>query len=104
LGLCGVSNEDIAADTSVSQCYLGPFYNEILLSVRKGHFPSLSAPFFSTAPENMSVLLEHWHSKYGGIPGFLRDCGVSDATCARLKENSSQRTGRSDAAAKHRLK
>ncbi len=52
----------------------------------------------------MSVLLEHWHSKYGGIPGFLRDCGVSDATCARLKENSSQRTGRSDAAAKHRLK
>jgi hypothetical protein len=34
----------------------------------------------------MSVLLEHWHSKYGGIPGYLRDCGVSDATCARLKE------------------
>jgi protein-tyrosine phosphatase len=85
LGLCGVSDEDIIADYCISQCFLGPLYEELLSYIPEGKIQSLRAPFFSTAPENMAVLLEHWRCRYGGIPGYLKDCGVSGETCARLK-------------------
>jgi protein-tyrosine phosphatase len=85
LGLCGVPDADILADYCVSQCYLGPLYEELLFYIPEGHSRSLNAPFFSTAPENMAALLEHWHSRYGGIPGYLEDCGVTRETCARIR-------------------
>ena len=84
LGLCGVADEDIIADYCVSQVYLGWIYDRM-----KANLPPSSAeqqdPFFSTSPKNMEMLLSHLHENYGGIPGYLRACGVSDELAARLK-------------------
>ena len=84
LGLCGVADEDIIADYCVSQVYLGWIYDRM-----KAKMPSEEAakqdPFFSTAPENMKTLLAHLHEKYGGVPDYLRACGVSDELAAKLK-------------------
>lgn len=82
LGLCGVSDEDIISDYSVSQIFLRPLYEKIICS---GRLRSMDDPFFSTAPENMTRLLEHINSVYGGIPSYLASCGVSDKLSEKLR-------------------
>jgi len=81
LGLCGVSDEDIISDYSVSQIYLKPVY-EKFISV--GCQRTLDDPFFSTAPENMARLLEHINSVYGGVPSYLVSCGVTGKLSEKL--------------------
>ncbi|MGI5985239.1 MAG: tyrosine-protein phosphatase [Clostridiales bacterium] len=83
LGLCGVSDEDIIADYSVSQIYLRPLYEKML---SEGKAKSLDDPFFCTAPENMSRLLQYINSEYGDIPSYLNSCGISNALMDSLKK------------------
>lgn len=85
LGLSGVAEEDIVADYSVSQLYLGWIYDLMLQHMPKDKNPSTSDPFFSTAAENMQVLLAHWREQYGGVRGYLSACGVSDALQEKLR-------------------
>ena len=33
----------------------------------------------------MKTLLAHLNEKYGGVPAYLRACGVSDELAAKLK-------------------
>jgi len=82
LGLCGVAEEDIIADYTVSSIYLKPFYNKLL---DEGKVDSLDNPFFSTAPENMCHLIKYINSEYGDIPSYLNSCAISDTTLASLK-------------------
>ncbi len=84
LGLCGVADEDVIADYCVSQVYLRWIYDR--MKAKMG--PERAAeqdPFFVTAPENMETLLKHLNEDYGGVPGYLRACGVSEETAAALK-------------------
>ena len=85
LGLCGVAEEDIVADYSVSQVYLDWIYSMMLENMPPDRGHSLRDPFFSTAPENMRILLDHWREKYGGAAGYLRACGVSEMLMERLR-------------------
>ncbi len=84
LGLCGVADEDIIADYCVSQVYLSWIYDRMKarLAAEGGNAQD---PFFSTAPENMEALLKHLNGEYGGVPGYLRACGVPDELAAGLK-------------------
>jgi protein-tyrosine phosphatase len=84
LGLCGVSDEDIVADFTVSSCYLEPIYLGMLKHVPDGYIQTLDAPHFSAAPENMKMLLRHVNREYGGIPGYVRACGTAADAVRRL--------------------
>ncbi len=90
LGLCGVSDEDIISDYSISQVYLKPVYEKLL---HDGCQRTLTDPYFSTAPENMALLISHINSVYGGIPSYLKACGASDRLfqilCYRLTGKTS---------------
>ncbi len=77
LGLCDVSDDDIAADYALSECYLLPIYNRLLPHIPEGMIQSLDAPFFSTAPKNIRAFTEHLRREYGSINGFLDACDVS---------------------------
>ena len=84
LGLCGVSDEDIIADYSVSQIYLKPVYEKL---IKDGCQRTLDDPFFGTAPENMARLLTHINSVYGDIPSYLTTCGISDKLSEILRDH-----------------
>jgi protein-tyrosine phosphatase len=84
LGLCGVAGEDIIADYCVSQVYLSWIYDSMKAKL-ESEKAAAQDPFFSTAPENMEALLKHLHENYGGIPDYLRACGVSDELASKLK-------------------
>lgn len=88
LGLAGVDDLDIIADYAISQIYLTELYGE-LLDEYNSRFPdqraALGDPFFRTDPENMTELLAHFRDAYGGIPGYVAACGVSEAVCAALR-------------------
>ena len=85
LGLCGVSDADIAADYCVSRIYLSPLVESL---ERSGRIGAASDPFFATQPENILELLFHLRGTYGSLPAWLASCGVSertaDALCERL--------------------
>ena len=84
LGNCGVSDEDIIADYSVTQVYL-----RRIIEIYRAKWPpeekDLVKPMFGTPPETMEALLGHLNEKYGGVPAYLRACGVSDELAAKLK-------------------
>lgn len=84
LGLCGVARPDIVADYCVSQIYLQPMYTRMqkLPGVAER---TLDDPFFSTAPEHMSKLLDHFDEKYGGISGYLEQCMIPRDILEKLR-------------------
>lgn len=83
LGLCGVSDADIAADYSLSRIYLSPLVDAMY---RAGRISSPEDPFFSTQPENMLNLLAHIRATHGGMAEYLRACGLSAETLSSLRE------------------
>lgn len=85
LGACGVADEDIIADYCVSEVYLGHIYNDMGRYYKDGDAYDPADPFYSTAPENMRFLLRHIHSRYGSMEGYLRFCGVTEETLARIR-------------------
>lgn len=86
LGLCGVADNDIIADYSVSQVYLQEMYKTMTHLMPPGTTSDMSDPFFSTAPENMLALLTHINEKYGGIPAYIESCGVLPQTEKELRK------------------
>ena len=94
LGIAGVAKEDIIADYCVSEVYLREKYiylfNKrpplIMGDVKEGNEGNLDDPFFSTSPTNMRMLLDHLEQNYGGIPGYLKQAGISDETVNIIRE------------------
>lgn len=92
LSIAGVSQDDIIADYCVSQVYMRPVYLELMelmppLYDEEGKplRPTIDSPFFQTAPENMRTLLDHLNETYGSVEGYIRRCGVSGDTVARIR-------------------
>ena len=87
LGLVGVCDEDIAADYSMSQSLLDPFYAKNIKDFSKtDRDRNLSNPFVFTSPTNMFMLLDYIKEKFGSVEGFIKECGVSDETINKLKD------------------
>ncbi|NLL38835.1 MAG: tyrosine-protein phosphatase [Clostridiales bacterium] len=88
LGACGVSAPDIMMDYSASMSCLRPKYNTMntdFLPQKRGR-PDYSWGFFGSVPESMEALLCHLNEKYGDIPGYLKDCGVTEDLINMLRE------------------
>jgi protein-tyrosine phosphatase len=87
LGACGVGDTDIMMDYSASMSCLRPKYNTMQLDFlpKKRGRPDFSWGFFGSVPESMEALLCHFNEKYGGVQGYLKDCGVADETIALLR-------------------
>lgn len=85
LRLCGVSREDVAADYSVSSTYLRPVYKRLSMLTPAGKDGDYSHPFFSTAAENMIMLLDHIEGEYQTVENYLKACGLGDEVLEKLK-------------------
>jgi len=85
LGLCGVSEDDILADYCVSEVYLDWIYTRLRKKMNLPEGGEEIEPFFKTAPLNMRILLAHWKENYGGVVGFLKDCGVTDECIEKIR-------------------
>ena len=87
LGAVGVCDTDIMMDYSASMSCLRPKFNKMGVDrlPKKGGRPDFSAGFFGSVPETMETALCHLNEKYGGVPGYLKECGVSDETLEKLK-------------------
>jgi protein-tyrosine phosphatase len=87
LGACGVSDTDIMMDYSASTSCLRPKYNSMQLDFlpQKRGRPDYSWGFFGSVPESMEALLCHLNEKYGGVTGYLKNCGVSDESITKLR-------------------
>ena len=86
LGNCGVSEQDIVADYTVTQVYLRriiEIYQEKWVSEDRDK--EKVKAMFGTPRTNMETLLKHLNDNYGGVAGYLRACGVSDELAAKLK-------------------
>ena len=88
LGLCGVDQRDIIGDYSLSMVNLRPFYEQMPLPNEEvGKNKKLMyTGFYRTGPDTMEGLLDHFREKYGGVEGYVRACGVSDAVIQRIRE------------------
>jgi protein-tyrosine phosphatase len=95
LSLAGVCDADIIADYCVSQVYLMETYEALIHEYNKKFRPEqaakLSDPFFLTSPENMEQLLWHLGGEYGGVPDYLRFCGLDGDTLDTLRRKLVQR-------------
>lgn len=87
LGACGVCDTDIMMDYSASMSCLRPLYNKMAPSFlpKKRGRPDYTWGFFGSVPESMEALLFHLKEKYGGVTGYLEDCGISDETIEKLR-------------------
>ena len=84
LGLCGVADEDIIADYCVTEVYLHEVFDAIRARMPAEKL-AVMEPLLATKPSSMEALLKHLRETYGGIPAYLRACGVSDELAALLK-------------------
>lgn len=80
LDLAGVSKEDIVKDYG----YTKPLTPKAHMNVYE-NFGENPAEVFFTIPEAMAATYDHLHKEYGGAEGYLKECGVSDATISALK-------------------
>ncbi len=84
LGLCGVADEDIIADYCVTEVYMRSVIDAFRAKMPPEELKYMK-PLFDTPPSNMETLLGHLCERYGGIPAYLRACGVSDELAERIK-------------------
>ena len=86
LGNCGVSEQDIVADYTVTQVYLRRIIEIYQVKwASEDRDKEKVKSMFGTPRTNMETLLKHLDDNYGGVPGYLRACGVSDELAAKLK-------------------
>lgn len=80
LGLCGVSDEDIVSNYSVT-------YELIKDSdaVQKGIEKYGTDSLFKSSPEYMEKLLAHINNHYESVEGYLSECGVSQDNLEKIK-------------------
>ena len=81
LGLCGVSNEDIVDNYSVTYELIKD--NE---SVKKGIEKFGTDVIFKSLPEYMNKLMNHISEKYGNVENYLIECGISKDNINKIKD------------------
>ena len=86
LGAVGVPDEVIAEDyalTSERITHLVEGWRA--WAIQQGHNMLLFEHEISAEAVTMQATLHHIHEAYGGIPNYLRSCGVTDNQLARLR-------------------
>jgi protein-tyrosine phosphatase len=84
LGLAGVPDELIAADYAESQARLWPLYENYVAEVGEENVNFWWKP--TATPEMMHTVLAHMRSKYGTIPTYLQQAGLTGAELAQLRQ------------------
>jgi len=89
LSLAGVDKADIAADYSMSQALLQPFYMEkmerYVALYNEDIVKGLEIPFCQTPPTNMYILLDFIEKNYGDMESFVKSCGVTDEIIEKIR-------------------
>lgn len=86
LSACGVAEDDICANYSLSEVYLRPYYLNMVR--RMGSEPKddeLIKGFFGTSQNTMRFVINDLKEKYGSVVNYLRACGVTDEMQAKIK-------------------
>jgi len=88
LSICGVAAEDIAANYSLSECYLLPFYKGMLEHMHTDEYgvDDLTRGFFSTSHKTMRYVIDDLKEKYGSVVNYLKECGVTDEMIQKIKD------------------
>lgn len=88
LSACGVSEDDIAANYSLSEIYMRPYYINMVSRMTGGNYKEedLSKGFFSTSHNTMRYVMNDLKEKYGSVVNYLRECGVTDEMMAKIRE------------------
>ncbi|MGI6029699.1 MAG: tyrosine-protein phosphatase [Candidatus Heteroscillospira sp.] len=84
LSVCGVCDEDIAADYCVSRLYLREMFMEMEHS-QNFCGGNLNSPFYRTPPEAIKAFLNFLQEEYGGAEGYLINCGMKNVELERLR-------------------
>jgi len=89
LSACGVAEDDICANYSLSEIYMRPFYINMLKRTEGGgeyQEEDLCRGFFSTSHNIMRFVMNDLKEKYGSVVNYLRECGVTDEMIRRIKD------------------
>jgi len=88
LSACGVSDEDIAANYSLSEVYLRPFYRGMLEHLNTTDYTpeDMSRGFFSTSHNIMRFVLDDLKEKYGSMVDYLHYCDVTDEMIEKIRK------------------
>ena len=81
LAIAGVTRETIAQDYNLSDIYLAPLYEELRPQAERENFTHL----LSSPMQTMLDTFEHLEENYGGVKDYLKQIGVDDSMCVRLR-------------------
>lgn len=93
LGIAGVPDDVIIADYALTERYLRPLHDRILERTTDPIARARLAEQLSATPTTMRTVLDDLNVRYGGIPGYLAEIGVSVATQAQLRAWLQEPTG-----------
>ena len=87
LSICGVGEDDIAANYSLSEIYMRPYYIDMLRRQNYSDYSGedLSRGFFSTSHNIMRDIMDGLKEEYGSVVSYIRACGVSDETMDAIR-------------------
>lgn len=95
LSIAGADPADICADYAMSMAYLTRRYARMAQMIPIGRDadgnPNLSQGFYATSPAYMQRLLAYLERQYGGMLGYLRACGVTEAVMQAIRDKLVQR-------------
>jgi len=87
LSVAGVPREAIDQDYALSEVMLEPRYQEWVQEQVKLHGRIPTKPRQAqTRPETMHAMLDYLDQQYGGVEGYLRAAGVTEAEIARIRD------------------
>jgi protein tyrosine/serine phosphatase len=89
LSIAGAEREYIARDYALSEVLLDGGYQEWVTQQVKLHgTPPPSKPWQAqTRPETMHALLDYLDLQYGGVEGYLRTAGVTQADLQQIRKH-----------------
>ena len=92
LSVAGAERWDIAADYCVSQALLDRFYIEHVQGYdTENRRNNLENKFIHTRSSNMFMLLDYVDKAYGGMDGYLKDCGVNVETLEKIRDKFTEK-------------
>lgn len=85
LSLAGVPEEIILEDYEVSERNMKPIFDVQKKILREAGW-RIPESLFQSPREEMERTLEYLNGKWGGVPAYLKDCGVPEEEMEALKE------------------
>jgi len=87
LSACGVTEADIAANYSLSEAYLRPFYLDMLTRMDPEGYgvDDLTRGFFSTSHSTMRYVIDSLKEQHGSVKNYLMKCGVTEEMMDKIR-------------------